>query len=200
VLFSPQLVHNIREYLSQKCDTTIQGRLFFSVACHHRPKSSIPSRWITTERESIAMAKSTKTPRWKSFEIAVAQFASAMDPRAHVQWNVRTPDLDTGHPRQRDVWIKATLCGIFPITVLVSCKRHRRKLHEGDIDSFIGELGSSRANLGVIYSFRGFTTPALEKAKARGICCCRLYRMSLPTCRRRSRSRRIAAVRRSYLH
>jgi hypothetical protein len=121
------------------------------------------------------MPKGDTAPVWKGFELAVARFAAAMDPRAIVRHNAFTRDSDTGRRRQRDVWIEATLCGLFPITAHVSCKRHKRRLDEGDIDTFIGELSSSRAHLGVIYSFQGFTQPAIEKAKERRICCCRLY-------------------------
>lgn len=121
------------------------------------------------------MVSSAILPEWKRFENAVARFAAAMDPQADVRHNVRTPDPDTAKLRQRDVWINAKICGLFPVTVLVSCKRYRRKLHEGDIDAFIGELVSSRAHKGVIYSSSGFNAAAVEKARAHGICCCRLY-------------------------
>jgi hypothetical protein len=121
------------------------------------------------------MARKGRKPLWKQFEEAVAQFAAAMDPKARVQHNYQSADTDTGRSRQRDVWIEATVCGVFPIKILVSCKRYKRKLHEGDIDAFIGELSSSGAHKGVIYSFSGFGAPAIEKAKVRGICCCRLY-------------------------
>ena len=43
------------------------------------------------------------------------------------------------------------------------------------MDAFIGELLSSGAQKGVIYSFSGFTKPAIDKAQAKGISCCRLY-------------------------
>ena len=121
------------------------------------------------------MAKARRTPQWRSFELAVARFAAAMDPKANVHHNHFTPDAHSKRPRQRDVWIEAVLCGLFPVTVHVSCKRYKRKLHEGDIDAFVSELGSSGAHKGVLYSYRGFAAPAIEKAKACGICCCRLY-------------------------
>lgn len=49
-----------------------------------------------------------------------------------------------------------------------------------DIDAFIGELISSGAQKGVIYSYSGFTKPAIKKAKARGISCCKLYNNQPP--------------------
>jgi hypothetical protein len=122
----------------------------------------------------------TNIPDWQAFEIAVARFAAAMDPAAVVRHNVLLADADTGHQRQRDVIIEARICKIFPVTVLVSCKYWESKLHEGHIDAFVGELLSSRAHKGVIYSYSGFTQPALEKAAAKGICCCKLFRNESP--------------------
>jgi hypothetical protein len=112
---------------------------------------------------------------WEQFEIAVAQFVAALDPAAKVEHNVLLPDKDTGHLRQRDVWIEARVCQLFPIKVLISCKRWGKKLDEQDIDAFVGELRSSGAQKGVIYSFSGFTEPAIRKAKVLDICCCKLY-------------------------
>lgn len=112
---------------------------------------------------------------WQEFEEAVARFLSALDAKAAVTRDVRTPDRHTGQPRQRDVWIEAKLLGHFPITALVSCKRWSEKLDVQDIDQFVGEWDSSGAPVGVIYSYSGFTGPALEKAKVLGISCCRLF-------------------------
>lgn len=114
-------------------------------------------------------------PAWKHFESAVAAFVQALDPAASVRHNILEPDRDTSRLRQRDVLVDARICEIFPVRVLISCKRYARRLHQADIDAFLGELLSSRAHKGVIYSHSGFTGPALEKARARGVCCCRLY-------------------------
>jgi hypothetical protein len=117
---------------------------------------------------------------WEQFECAVATFVAALDPNAVVRHNVRLADRDTGHPRQRDVWVEATVCKIFPVSMLISCKRLRRKLNEQDVDAFIGELASSGAHKGVLYTFTGYTKPALKKATARGISCCKLYQNKPP--------------------
>lgn len=116
-----------------------------------------------------------KSREWRAFEVAVAQFAAAMDPNAIVTHDARLPDRHTQKPRQRDVWIEAKVCGHFPVRLHVSCKRYKRKLHQGDIDAFAGELASSGAHKGVVYSYTGFGADALRKAKALGICCCRLF-------------------------
>lgn len=103
---------------------------------------------------------------WEDFERAVAAFVKALTPGARVTHNAKLPDKHTGRLRQRDVWIEASI-GPFPIKILVSCKRLKRKINEQDIDAFIGELSSSGAHKGVLYSLMGFTMPAVEKAQPR---------------------------------
>lgn len=126
------------------------------------------------------MKKSKKSTEWREFEQAVASFLRALSPTAKVVHDIRLPDKDTGHLRQRDVWIEDKLLGHFPIKMLVSCKRYSKKIDEQDMDAFVGEILSAGANKGVIYSYSGFTTPAIEKAQQRGICCCTLYSQRPP--------------------
>jgi len=121
-----------------------------------------------------------KDPEWKEFEISVTNFIKALDPEAQVTHDAMIPDKDTGTPRQRDVWIETKVSKLFSLKILVSCKRYKTKLNQQHIDAFIGELLSSGAQKGVIYSYSGFTKPALDKAKARGISCCRLYQNEPP--------------------
>ncbi len=120
------------------------------------------------------------TADWKKFEEAVAAFLQAADPRAKVLHNVKLPDIHTRTPRQRDVWIETTYGGHIPISILVSCKRLSSKLDQQDIDAFVGELRSSTAHLGVLYSYSGYTEPAIAKAAAIGIACCTLYEDRAP--------------------
>lgn len=117
----------------------------------------------------------SETKDWEKFEIAVANFVAALDPQADVRHNVLLPDRNTGHPRQRDVWIEARICRIFPVRAYISCKRRSRKLDEQDLDAFFGEWRSSGAEVGVVYSYLGFTQPAIQKGQALGIHCCRLF-------------------------
>jgi hypothetical protein len=112
---------------------------------------------------------------WAQFEDAVALFLSALEPSAKVSKNARIPDVDTGHPRQRDVWIESDFGGHLKVTFLVSCKRHKRKMDSQDLDAFMGELRSSGANKGILYSYSGFTKPAIEKGRELGVACCNLY-------------------------
>lgn len=59
------------------------------------------------------------TPEWLKFEEAIAAFCQALTPDAKVRHNKITPDSDTGEPRQRDVWIEASLGGYIAIKLLV---------------------------------------------------------------------------------
>lgn len=111
----------------------------------------------------------------KGFELAVHAFAKSLNPAAEVLFNHKVEDRDTKTLRQCDVWINTTIGGHWPLSVLVSCKDHQRKLHVGDIGAFINEVTSTGASTGVIYSRYGFTKPAILKAKVNGIACCRLF-------------------------
>jgi Restriction endonuclease len=111
----------------------------------------------------------------REFEEAVYSFAKTLDPTAKILFDHRAIDRDTGKPRQCDVWINAKFGGHWPLSILVSCKDHHRKLHVGDIGAFYDEVRSTGASTGVIYSRAGFTKPALDKAKANGLACCRIY-------------------------
>lgn len=114
------------------------------------------------------------------FEKAVANFLQALDKNAKVTHDVKLPDKDTGEPRQRDVWIEAKVCQMFPVKIYVSCKFKGRKLSQQDMDAVIGEFLSSNANKGVIFSKAGFYKPAIKKAKKHNISCCKLYENQAP--------------------
>jgi hypothetical protein len=120
------------------------------------------------------MSNSEANSQWEQFEKAVAVFVQALTPNAMVKHSPRLPDKHTGLPRQRDVWVEACV-GMFPVKILISCKRLKRKINEQDMDAFVGELQSSGAHKGVVYAFSGFNGPAITKAKALSISCCKLY-------------------------
>ena len=124
------------------------------------------------KKEQIRMKS---TPKGKGFEHAVHAFAQSLNPTAEVLFDHKVEDRDTKTLRQCDVWINTTIAGHWPLSVLVSCKDHTRKLHVGDIGAFVNEVNSTGASTGVIYSRYGFTKPAILKAKANGIACCRLF-------------------------
>ena len=111
----------------------------------------------------------------RKFEEAVCRFAKTLDPNAEVIFDHNVLDRDTGTPRQCDVWINAKFGGHWPISILVSCKDHKRKLNIGDVGEFANEVHSTSASTGVIYSSSGFTQQAIKKAQSNGLACCRLY-------------------------
>lgn len=112
----------------------------------------------------------------RNFEKAVYTVAKALDPSAEVIFDHRVPDRDVPELlRQVDVWINAKLGGHVTITVYISCKDYNRKLHIGDVERFITEVRSTSASTGIIYSPRGFSRNAVEKARKNGMACCRLY-------------------------
>ena len=117
----------------------------------------------------------TKEPEWKQFEQAVVKFLQTLDKNAKITHDARIPDKQTGGLRQRDIWIEAKICELFPIKIYVSCKFTGKNINGQDMDAVIGELQSSGANKGVIYSKTGFTPNAIKKAKFVDICCCKLY-------------------------
>lgn len=110
---------------------------------------------------------------WYKFEVAVTEFLAAFDKNATVTHDVSIPDKDTGKPRQRDVWIETKVCG-FKVKIYVSCKNYNKPLDQQDIDAVIGELRSSGANKGVVFSKLGFAEDALLKAQVNDIECCSL--------------------------
>ena len=119
-------------------------------------------------------------PDWRDFEIAVAAFTKALNPQARVIHDARLPDKHTKSIRQRDVWVESPLGGIFDVKILISCKRLKRRINELDMDHFHGEFLSSGADIGVLYSYSGFNTLAIDKARRLNIRCCRLYRQEPP--------------------
>ena len=45
-------------------------------------------------------------PKWKNFEIAVAEFMSKIGHGAKITHDARIPDAHTGYSRQRYVWVE----------------------------------------------------------------------------------------------
>jgi len=129
---------------------------------------------INAGRKKPTRAKKKKK-RGEDFERAVHAFASNLDPNAEVLFNHNVKDVDTGELRQCDVWINGLFGGHLPFSFLVSCKDHKSKLHVGDIDTFIGEVHATNADMGVICSKGGFNDHAIRKARINRISCCRLF-------------------------
>ena len=77
------------------------------------------------------MNNATEVPEWKQFEVAVANFLTALDPNARVTHDAKIDDAHTGKPRQRDVWIEAKVCQLFNLKILVSCKFWNTRINHG---------------------------------------------------------------------
>lgn len=71
--------------------------------------------------------------------------------------------------------MEAEIGGHYPISVLVSCKDHGRPISVTHIETLQGEIRSTAATCGVIYSRYGYTKSAQLKALANNIVCCRLF-------------------------
>lgn len=127
----------------------------------------------------------SQEPDWRRFEAAVADFIAAIGKGAKVTHDVMMPDVHTGFPRQRDVWIEWSILGHFPAKALVSCKHWSKTLDQKDIDHFNGEFIASGAQIGIIYSKSGFNDRAIEKSRVLRFHCCKLYddeAAELPEC------------------
>lgn len=116
-----------------------------------------------------------KDPKWRSFEKKVKDFVRNLDPNATVTHDKKTPDIVTGAPRQRDIWMSLKIGGVIPLDILFSCKDKGRRFHAQDMDGFLGELQYSGAHKGVVCSIRGFTKEALNKAKKLSIECWQFF-------------------------
>ncbi|MFO0834410.1 MAG: restriction endonuclease [Phycisphaerales bacterium] len=113
--------------------------------------------------------------RGEQFERVVYEFARELMPEAVVQFDVKVPDVQTGTLRQADAWITLRLGDHIPMSILVSCKDHSRPLDIGEAETFAAEMRSLGATQGVLYSRSGFTEPAVAKARASGVSCCRFF-------------------------
>jgi len=114
--------------------------------------------------------------RGKEFENAVYDFAKAISPESEILFDHKRIDRDTGEYRQCDVWINGNMSGFWPVSILVSCKDHRRKIDIGHIGEFCNEVRSTGAHFGIIFSSSGFTESAKRKAQSNGLICCQLFR------------------------
>lgn len=115
------------------------------------------------------------TCKGRDFEEAVCRFYRELDPGAVVRFDHRVRDRDVGNWRQVDVWVELKVLGNLPMRILISCKDHRRPLDIGEVETFAGEIRSTGATNGVLYSRGLFTPNALEKARQLNISCCRLF-------------------------
>jgi len=101
------------------------------------------------------------------FETIVADIQVRIDPNATVVHDKIIVDR-IGQKRQFDVVIEGKFAGQ-DILGVIECKDHNRKLGTPAIDAFITKAQDINANFKVVVAKKGFTKPAIEKAKHYGI-------------------------------
>jgi hypothetical protein len=102
-----------------------------------------------------------------TFEEAVTVIQEMMDPNASVTHNELITDRH-GHKRQFDVVIRGKVGG-HPVLGVIECKALRRKVGTPCVDAFVTKARDINASIKLIASKRGFTKPALEKARDYGV-------------------------------
>ena len=106
--------------------------------------------------------------RGGSFEKAVAAVQKMMDPKAKVVHNQKLKDIH-GHWRQFDVVIRVKAAGRDLLGV-IECKDSKtKKVGTPEVDAFVTKARGVNASITLLASKRGFTKPALEKARHYGI-------------------------------
>lgn len=102
-----------------------------------------------------------------AFEKAVTTIQEMMDPNACVTHNEKLQDRH-GHKRQFDVVIRGKVGG-HPVLGVIECKDLKRKVGTPEMDAFVTKARDINASIKLLASRRGFTKPALEKARDYGI-------------------------------
>lgn len=107
------------------------------------------------------------SPPGIDFEKVVAEVQQQVDPNATITHNRRLVDR-LGHSRQFDVVIEGTFAGQQLLGV-IECKDLKKRVGSPEIDAFVTKASDVNANFKIIVSKRGFTAPAIGKAKHYGI-------------------------------
>lgn len=101
------------------------------------------------------------------FEKVVAEIQRQVDPNAVVSHNKKLIDR-LGHRRQFDVVIEGRFAGQ-EILGVIECKDLKKRVGTPEVDAFVTKSNEINANFKVLVSRRGFSTPAIEKARHYGI-------------------------------
>src|SRR5436309_728 len=75
---------------------------------------------------------------WKDFELLLAELQQQTAPDAHVQHNQRIKGR-SGRVRQLDITISQNV-GLYPVLVVIECKRHKRRVGMDKVESFVTKL------------------------------------------------------------
>ncbi len=100
-------------------------------------------------------------------EKIVAEIQKQFDVSSTVSHDEKLIDRH-GHKRQFDVVIRGKFAGQ-DILGVIECKDLKKKVGNPEIDAFVTKASDINANFKIIVSRKGFSKPALEKAKHYGI-------------------------------
>jgi hypothetical protein len=106
-------------------------------------------------------------PKWKRFEKVIHQLHAQFTPE-EVTPNDRIIGFDSKIERQLDVTIRTMVAG-YKVLIVIECKDEARPVDVGTVGEFASLLRDVKANKGVMVSTSGYTSAALEMAKAQGI-------------------------------
>lgn len=102
--------------------------------------------------------------KWQEYQEAVGLLYKNMDAMGNVSQNTFIPDKITGQKRQVDTWLELNMHG-HQVNVLIDAKFRKGKIDVKDVEE-VEALGNSvNANKIVIVTNKGWTKPALKKAK-----------------------------------
>ena len=108
-------------------------------------------------------------PKWKRFEKLIHQIHAQLAPEGAV---VTLDDKIVGYEskveRQLDVTIRASVAQ-YKILIVIECKDEARPIDVGTMGEFASLLRDVKANKGVMISSSGYTSAAIEMARAQGI-------------------------------
>lgn len=127
----------------------------------HEPS---PDGERTTDEDVSLVEEPRKRLEWRQYELDVRDTVQALDPRAHVEHDVKIPGEISGSERQIDVLAEKAVVGQRH-RVVIECKLYTRKLGIGKVDEFIGKLLDVGAESGILYGFSGVTEPARRRAE-----------------------------------
>ncbi len=115
------------------------------------------------------MSGSTQKPEWRSFEELVALVERHLAPKgAIVRSPDRIPDKTTGQLREVDASVRYQV-GSIPVLITIECRDRTSREDVTWIEQLISKRDSVGASVTVAVSSTGFSLPAIEKARSRGI-------------------------------
>lgn len=129
----------------------------FEFNCDLLSQSAVRHKDISMKQESPGI----------EFEKVVTEIQARIEPNAVVLHNQRIIDRH-GHSRQFDVEIRGKYAGQ-DILGVIECKDLSKKVGTPEVDAFVTKSQDINANFKIIVSRKGFTKPAIEKAKHYGI-------------------------------